>query len=168
MEITTENITTYEPIISIVEIELEELTLGLYELWGRFCKSFLLKNLKITPTVIHAIKWVIKSNKPILLLANKPIPTVPIINKGPELFVNASILLPSSLVQIPLFLKSVTILAPTGYPLISPIINAKEPSPGTLKSGLIILFKVLPKYCTILVLPNNSVANKKEKEKEQQ
>ena len=62
MEITTENITTYEPIISIVEIELEELTLGLYELWGRFCKSFLLI---VNPSLKHKQKTAAKRTRTI-------------------------------------------------------------------------------------------------------
>ena len=68
MEITTENITTYEPIISIVEIELEELTLGLYELWGRFCKSFLLI---VNPSLKHKQKNGCKTHP-----HNTPIPKV--------------------------------------------------------------------------------------------
>ena len=82
---------------------------------------------------------------------NKLIPTVPIIKSGPELLVKASNLSPSSFVQIPFCLKFVTILAPIGYPLIIPIINAKAPSPGTLKIGLINLFKTFPKISIIPV-----------------
>jgi len=58
--------------------------------------------------------WVTKSNIPIEVLEKRVIPTVPIINKGPELFVKQSILSPSSFVHKLEFLKSVTILAPTG------------------------------------------------------
>ena len=56
------------------------------------------------------------------------------INNGPELLVNAINLSPSSLVQIFFSLKSTTILAPVGYPLIIPIIKAIAPSPGTLNN----------------------------------
>ena len=55
---------------------------------------------------------------------NKLIPIVPIINKGPELFVKAKSLSASALEQVPSSLNLVTILAPTGYPLIIPIIKA--------------------------------------------
>lgn len=74
-----------------------------------------------------------------------PIPTVPIINNGPELFVNEISLSHSSFVQIPWALKLAIIFAPIGYPLIIPIINGKAPSPGTLKIGLISLFRNFPK-----------------------
>ena len=57
---------------------------------------------------------------------NINIPTVPITNKGPELLVKLSSLSHSSLVQILFCLKLVAIFAPTGYPLIIPIIKAKE------------------------------------------
>mgnify|MGYP004532325749 CR=1 FL=1 len=90
----------------------------------------------------------------------RPIPTVPTINKGPELFVKAISLSASIFVQSPCSLKLDTILAPTGYPLIMPIIKGKAPSPGTLKRGLINLFKILPKKDITLVYPNNSVAIK--------
>lgn len=51
---------------------------------------------------------------PIVVFPKREIPTVPIINNGPELFVKVSNLSPSSLVHIPCFLKFVTIFAPTG------------------------------------------------------
>jgi len=53
---------------------------------------------------------------PVLVSKNKPIPTLPTINKGPELFVKLKSLSASGFVQIPVFLKSATILAPVGYP----------------------------------------------------
>ena len=112
------------------------------------------------PTVIQERKCVIKRRIPIVLLPNKVIPTVPIINKGPELFVKAIILSASSLVHIPSSLNLETILAPTGYPLINPITKAKAASPGTLNKGRIILFKCFPKKETILVLLKSSVATK--------
>ena len=57
----------------------------------------------------------------------------------------------SSLVTICCSTKLETILAPTGYPLISPIKNAKAPSPGTLNNGLIIGVNHLPEYFITLV-----------------
>ena len=42
-----------------------------------------------------------------------------------------------------------------------PIISGKAPSPGTLKTGLIILLKHLPKYATKLVWLSKFVAIKK-------
>ena len=74
---------------------------------------------------------------PIAVFLNIRIPTVPIMNKGPELFVKLSNLSHSSFVQILFFLKLVAIFAPTGYPLIMPIIKAKLPSPRTLNNGFI-------------------------------
>ena len=82
---------------------------------------------------------------PSVVSANKLIPTVPIINKGPELLVKANNLSHSSLVQVPSSRNLVTILAPIGYPLMIPIRRAKLPSPGTLKIGRIHLFKSFPK-----------------------
>lgn len=66
-----------------------------------------------------------------------PVPTAPIMNRGPELFVKASSLSASCLVNEPLFLISVVILAPTGYPDVTPRAKAKEAQPGTLNKGLI-------------------------------
>ena len=71
--------------------------------------------------------------------------TTPMINRGPELFVKLSNLSHSVSVQIERSLKSATIFAPTGYPLIVPIRRANAPSPGTLNRGLISLFNNLPK-----------------------
>ena len=90
----------------------------------------------------------------------KLIPTVEIINNGPELLVKAINLSHSISEQIPSFLKSETILAPVGYPLIIPIIRAKEAAPGTLKIGLIIGLNSLPKILIISVYFNNSTAIK--------
>lgn len=106
---------------------------------------FLFQNLKTTPTLIQAKRWDKNNKIPVRVSKNKLIPTVPIIKRGPELLVKARSLSPSSFVQIPFCLKLVTILAPIGYPLIIPIINAKAPTPGTLKIGLINLFKTFPK-----------------------
>ena len=82
-----------------------------------------------------------RSKKPITELPNIPMPTVPTINKGPELFVKLSNRSHSALVQILFSLKLDAIFAPTGYPLIIPMINAKLPSPRTLNIGFINLFK---------------------------
>lgn len=89
------------------------------------------------------------------------IPTVPIINNGPELFVKLSKRSHSCFVKILFFLKFAAIVAPVGYPLITPIINAKLPSPDILNNGFINSFKNLPKIYGIFVCINNSVAIKK-------
>ena len=83
--------------------------------------------------------------KPIVEFPNILIPTVPIINNGPELFVKLKSLSHSSFEHILFFRKFAAILAPIGYPLIIPIISAKLPSPRTLKIGFINLFKILPR-----------------------
>lgn len=68
-----------------------------------------------------------KNNKnPVWELPNKLIPTVPIIKRGPELLLKHSILSPSDFEHIPSCLRFVTILAPTGYPLIIPIKKHKH------------------------------------------
>lgn len=90
-------------------------------------------------------------------------PTVPIIKRGPELFVKLRSLSHSSLEQTLFLRKLEAILAPTGYPLIIPIIKAKAPSPRILNKGLIYLFKNLPKILTILVCIKSSVETKKGK-----
>ena len=72
------------------------------------------QNLKINPTVKLARIWVIKSKNPIRLFENIEIPTVPKINKGPELFVNASNLSLSTLFRYPFSFKFETIFAPVG------------------------------------------------------
>ena len=57
----------------------------------------------------------ITNNKiPITVFLNIKIPTVPIINRGPELLVKLSNLSHSSLLQILFFLKLLAIFAPTG------------------------------------------------------
>ena len=56
----------------------------------------------------------ISNNKPIVEFPNILIPTVPTINKGPELFVKLKSLSHSSLEQILFTLKSHAIFAPTG------------------------------------------------------
>ena len=99
---------------------------------------------KIIPTVKEASKCVINSKTPIMVFRYNKIPTEPIMNKGPELLVKLKSLSHSSLVQICSFLKLVAILAPIGYPLIIPIINAKAPSPRILNKGFINRFKILP------------------------
>ena len=60
-----------------------------------------------------------------------------------ELLVKLSNLSHSSLLKILFFLKLQTIFAPTGYPLMIPIIKAKEPSPLILKIGSIKILKIL-------------------------
>ena len=117
----------------------------------KFKFSFFLQNLNKIPTLIHANICVNKSKNPIKVLSNKLTPTVPNIKSGPELFVKASNLSASSLVQVLFSLSFVTIFAPTGYPLIIPIINGKAPSPGTLKMGRINLLSILPKNGITLV-----------------
>ena len=97
---------------------------------------------------------------PIIVFPNIVIPTVPIINSGPELLVKLKSLSHSDLEQIFSSLNLQAILAPTGYPLISPIIKAKEPAPFTLKRGFIINSNFLPKCVMIFVCINNSVATK--------
>ena len=52
--------------------------------------------------------------RPIVVLPKREIPTVPIINNGPELFVKVISLSASSFEHMPFFLKLVTIFAPTG------------------------------------------------------
>ena len=77
-------------------------------------EEVLFQDLNIIPTETQANKWVIKRRIPILVFLNIKIPTVPIINKGPELFVKLSSLSHSSFEQILFFLKFDAILAPTG------------------------------------------------------
>lgn len=160
IDMMLEKITTKPPISKIVEIllvilsdrtspRLDKVTVLEFEkLWiveeEFFVVCCFFQNLKRIPTVIHESKWVINSKIPIVVFLNIKIPTVPIINKGPELFVKLRSLSHSSLEQILFFLNSVDILAPTGYPLIIPIIKAKAPSPGTLKIGRMYLFSKFP------------------------
>ena len=66
------------------------------------------------PTVKLAKRCVINKSNPIVEFPNIPIPTVPIIKSGPELFVKLSNLSHSSLGQILFCLKFAAILAPTG------------------------------------------------------
>ena len=91
------------------------------------------------------------SNKPVAVSPKRAMPTLLKIKSGPELFVKARSLSPSSLVTLPSSLKSATILAPTGYPLISPMTKAKPPIPGTLNKGLMNLSSNLPVNSTTLV-----------------
>ena len=85
--------------------------------------SLYFQNLKIIPTVNEANIWVINKTMPVVVSLKRPIPIVPRINRGPELLVNAIKRSDSALVKIFLFRKSHTIFAPTGYPLIIPIIK---------------------------------------------
>ena len=101
--------------------------------------------------MIHANICVSKSKTPISILPKRDIPTVPIIKRGPELLVKAKRRSASVDVQIPSFLNFETIFAPVGYPLIIPIIKGKDPSPGTLNSGLIKKFKLFPSILITLV-----------------
>ena len=130
IEITTEKSTTNPPIRNIVLIEF---IMELARISPKFdkdifdgnlfeftCKKedllFLLTfhHLNKIPTVIQASICVIRSKIPVLVSLKSPIPTVPTINKGPELFVKAISLSASIFVQRPCFLKSDTIFAPTG------------------------------------------------------
>ena len=85
---------------------------------------------------------------------------MPIINKGPELFVKASILSASFCVHNLLEYKSDTILAPTGYPLISPITKGNEATPGKLKIGFIYLSNFMLKKYIRFVCFKSSTATK--------
>lgn len=143
------NSTIKPPISSRVEMELVILSassspkfesviclssFGLHEkveLW--IVELFFFQYLKITPTTREAKIWEMKSKTPITALRNINIPTVPIIKRGPELFVKLSNLSHSSFVHNLLFLRSQAILAPIGYPLSIPIINAKAPCPRYIK-----------------------------------
>lgn len=125
--------------------------------------EFFFQNLKTIPTVIHPKKCVINNNIPIEVFLKSNIPTVPIINKGPELFVKLSNLSHSALEQILFSLNVVAILAPTGYPLIIPIIKAKEPSPLILNNGFISGLRKKPNTFIIFVCIKSSVDTKKGK-----
>lgn len=85
-----------------------------YEIYNCFFRDFLFQNLNKTPTVKQDKRWVTKSKIPILVLPKRAIPTVPIINSGPELFVKVRSRSASSFVHTLFFLKFVTIFAPTG------------------------------------------------------
>ena len=122
--------------------------------------EFFFQNLKINPTVIHPNKCVINNKIPIVVFLKSNIPTVPIINKGPELLVKLSNLSHSSLEQIFFSLNVDAILAPTGYPLIIPIIKAKEPSPLILNNGFINGLRKKPNIFIILVCIKSSVDTK--------
>lgn len=174
--IILENNTTNPPIIRIVEMlfvmlsdiispRLNKLTDFKLEILFELVKKLLLadfifQNLKITPTVIHANKCVINNKNPIVVFRNIKIPTVPMINNGPELFVKLSNLSHSSFEQIFFSLKVEAILAPIGYPLIIPIIRAKEPSPLILNNGFIKGLKNKPSILIIFVCINSSVDTK--------
>ena len=67
----------------------------------------------------------------------------------------------STLLKTLVCLKLLAILAPTGYPLIMPIMNAKEPSPRILNSGFMKMLNNLPKSRGISVFESSSVATKK-------
>lgn len=113
--------------------------------------------LKISPTVILPRIWEINSKTPILLLLNIAIPQVPIMNKGPEVLVNASKRDASSKVHLPSWYNSDVILAPVGYPESQPIERAKAPVPETLNKGFIIGVKSVLMILTNLVFFNKSI-----------
>ena len=115
------------------------------------CDLSYFQNLKIIPTVMHANICVDKSNIPTCKSPKRDIPTVPIIKRGPELLVKAKRRSASMEVQIPSFLNLETIFSLFFYPLIIPIIKGKEPSPGTLNSGLIKKFRRAPSIEITLV-----------------
>ena len=100
-------------------------------------ESFLFLALKKWPTqnvvIKHEINWTKSNKNPIDLLQKNPIPTLPITNIGPGLFVNINNLLPSYLLILFSNRRLVTILAPTGYPENKPIINGYEAILGKLK-----------------------------------
>lgn len=132
IETITEKITINPPIIRIVDVafvilelkaspRLESdswfldwlfLSLNTTELVDLAFPCF--QNLNKKPTVKHAKMCVINNNMPIVELPNILIPTVPIINRGPELFVKLSNLSHSVLDKILFFLKLQAIFAPTG------------------------------------------------------
>ena len=137
-EITTAKKTMKPPIIKMFFIEQTilffktspifdgENVFGIFtlDLYNDETLSFFDTNRNNIPTVIADKTCVINNKKPMEEFANKVIPTVPIINRGPELLVNASRLSASDLEHLFCILNSVTIFAPTGYPLIRPIMNA--------------------------------------------
>ena len=130
IDITTLNSITKPPIIMTVFIEFIILLCKtapkfpkLGGIFASLCKNlkfemlsvFLyFQNLNKIPTVKLAKICVKNKTSPIVVLPKSEIPTVPIIKSGPELFVKVTSLSASSFVQIPFFLKLVTILAPTG------------------------------------------------------
>lgn len=176
IEIIHAKITIKPPIIKIVDVAdfilseiispkfekeiisfVEEL---LYLINIEFEEEDFFQNLNIIPTVIEEKKWVIKSKIPIKLLPNIEIPTVPIIKRGPELFVKLSNLSASILVHKLFFCNSHAIFAPIGYPLIIPIMKAKAHFPFTLNIGFIIFLNNNSKYEIIGVCINKFVATK--------
>ena len=133
IDITTLNNITNPPIITTVFIELIILFCKIAPRFPKlggtfvsFCKDLKLEifsgfflyfqNLNKNPTVKLAKICVKNKTSPIVVLPKRAIPTVPIIKSGPELFVKVISLSASSFVQMPFFLKLVTIFAPTGYP----------------------------------------------------
>lgn len=133
IEITTLNSMTNPPIIITVFMELiilfckiaprfpklGAIFVSLFEyLRSDMLSDFFLhfQNLNKIPTVKLAKICVKNNTSPIVVLPKRAIPTVPIIKSGPELFVKVISLSASSFVQMPFFLKFVTIFAPTGYP----------------------------------------------------
>ena len=130
IEITTEKSTTNPPIRNMVLIEFimelaktspkfdndilegNLLEVSIKEVLLLFLLFF--HHLNKIPTVIHAKICVISNKIPVLVSLKRPIPTVPIMNKGPELFVKAISLSASISEHKPCFLKSATIFAPTG------------------------------------------------------
>lgn len=174
IDIITEKNTMKPPILRIVKIEflieednispiLEELLTGdLYVvLEEAMFVSLYFQNLKMIPTINEAKIWVINKTIPIVVSWKRLIPTVPRMNKGPELLVKDNKRSDSDLVRTLLLRISHTIFAPIGYPLRMPIIKGKLPCPGTLNIGLINLLKKFPRTFIIGVWLNSSVATKK-------
>ena len=81
--------------------KLEKETISVLEVEKLFSEafSFLFQKRNKNPTVKQERICVTKSNNPTKWLPNKLIPTVPIINRGPELLVKASSLSASALVH---------------------------------------------------------------------
>ena len=137
MEINTENKTTNPPIIIRVlldsNIAVERISPRLENVANLFfwksvvlekelfvvkaIFSFLL-NLESIPKIMAILKaeriWVINNKNPMEVFEKREIPTVPIMKRGPELFVKQSMRSASSLVQTSLLRKSATIFAPIG------------------------------------------------------
>ena len=87
-------------------------------------------------------------------------PQVPMMNKGPEVLVNASNRAASVLEHLPSWYNSDVILAPVGYPESQPIESAKAPAPGTLNKGRIMGVSSFPIISTKGVNFNKSIQMK--------
>ena len=66
------------------------------------------------------------------------VPTVPIINRGPQLFEKQRVISASSFVNLWSVYSVFTTFAPIGYPAIRPVIKAKKLCPGRCQSFLVI------------------------------